>query len=114
MRGEKSELQIPENWKDLARLAVEFTHQVWTDESEVLFPRPLNNVYWTIRFGRFALSRDGSWVYWERLSADEKKDLVRNQRFETIEDAISVATKVFGQIPEDGLYQLSIYGKERI
>jgi hypothetical protein len=104
---------IPTDWKDLARVAIEFTHKLWRkDECEYLFPQPLNNVYWTIRLGRFALCRDGSWAYWEYLRTNTKEDLdyVRQQRFETIEEAIAVVTQVFGQTPEDGLYQLSIYG----
>lgn len=102
------------DWGDFARIAVEFTHQRWTSECENLFPCPLNNNYWTVRLGRLALCRDGTWAFWDRLRSlgndEESVNFVRNQRFETIEEAIVVATKVFGQTPEDGLYQQSLYG----
>lgn len=92
-------------WKKLALLAVEFDRQLWTIEHKELFPCPPNKIYWTIRLGQLALKRDGNWDWYERIRWDSGKRVVnrvRKQRFETLEDAIDVAKKVFGEIPPHG------------
>lgn len=108
---------FPDNasWLRLARLAVEFTYQLWTPECEDLFPRPKGKRMWTVRLGRLALCRDGTWAYWDRLRGNGKKELafIRRQRFELLEDAIAIATKVFGKTPEHAIFQRDLMGSQR-
>jgi len=114
---EESTPDIPDNanWETLARLAVEFTYERWTSEHTDLFLQPKDKRYWTVRLGRLALCRDGTWAYWERLRGDSKKEVafVRRQRFESLEDAITIATKVFGKTPEHALFQRDLLSSLR-
>lgn len=87
------------------RKAVEFTYQLWTPEQAELIPRSAlsSKVYWTVRLGRLALTVDGGWAYWAQATRlGEKKFLkfIRQQRFVDFEEAVRVATEVFGQEPE--------------
>lgn len=99
-RSQKGQI---ENALHLARLAVEFSYQVWYAEHAELFPRPASGVYWTVRLGRLALQRNGTWAYHSFLGRDAEKesvDLVRAQRFETFDEAVRAATAMFKQEPE--------------
>jgi hypothetical protein len=103
---------LPKGYAGIARLAVEFDCQVWREEHEDLFQKPLAGYYWTVRLGRLALCKDGTWTFFTRLRDEHGKRIiahVRKQRFETLEEAIEIATKVFGKTPEDGVYKRSLY-----
>lgn len=96
------------NLSELARVAVEFEYQPRLRESEKLLGGdPPSRVYWTVRLGRMALRRDGEWAYHCRASSAETAEdrrFVQMQRFVDFEEAVRVATKVFGKEPEHAIW----------
>jgi hypothetical protein len=102
--------EIPTSFDGLALVAVEFDAQPYRHEG--LFDKPADGVVWTVKLGRLALCRDGTWAYWRRLRDDPSKsaeDEVRDQRFEHFEEAVRVATAALGAEPPHAQYMRTIY-----
>ena len=90
----------------LARAAVEFEYQLRLERCADLFypDDPPSRFYWTVRLGRLALRRDGSWSYHARATSDSARDaesleFLRAQRFVRLEDAVAAATRALGGEP---------------
>lgn len=100
----------------LARIAVEFDHQVRLRECEALLKGdPPSRIYWTVKLGRLALRRDGQWAYLsnaKHAESDEDLRFVQMQRFVDFEEAVRVATAYFGQEPEHAIWMRDLL-KER-
>jgi len=93
---------------DAARIAVEFEFHLRSLESEeFLRGDPPSRVYWIVKLGRLALRRDGTWDYLgSARHCRRQKDFeaIRAQRFVNFEEAVRVATSVFGAEPEHAAY----------
>jgi len=93
---------------DAARIAVEFEFHLRSPESEeFLRGDPPSRVYWIVKLGRLALRRDGTWDYLgSARHCRRQKDFeaIRAQRFVNFEEAVRVATSVFGAEPEHAAY----------
>lgn len=64
---------------------------------------PPSRFYWVVKLGRMVLQRDGLWAYhagakYAETESDRRQ--VQMQRFVTFDEAVRVATKVFGKEPE--------------
>lgn len=98
---------------ELARVAVEFDHQVRLRESEAFLKGdPPSRIYWTVKLGRLALRRDGSWAYLTNAKHAENAEdrcFVQMQRFVDFEEAVRVATKFFGKEPEHAGWMRALF-----
>ena len=92
----------------LARIAVEFEYHLRDRDSEdFLHGDSPSRVYWIVKLGRIAMRRDGRWAYLEdarHCSTKRQFGKIREQRFVSFNEAVRVATSVFGAEPEHAAY----------
>ena len=88
----------------LARIALDFeVHLRTSDVEDYLRGDPPSNFYWIVRLGRLTLRRDGGWDYAanaRRYQANKDFEALRAHFFVSFEEAVRVATSVFGLEPE--------------
>ena len=89
---------------EIARISLEFDYATRLRFHDCIFVGdPPSKGYWTVKLGRMALQRDGKWAYHASAShAETESDRrqVQMQRFVTFDEAVRVATRVFGKEPE--------------
>jgi hypothetical protein len=89
---------------EIARIGLEFEYEIRVRELNCIFVGdPPSRFYWIVKLGRMVLQRDGLWAYYASAShAETESDRrqIQMQRFVTFDEAVRVATKVFGKEPE--------------
>ena len=89
---------------EVARLGLEFEYEMRVRELDCIFVGdPPSRFYWVVKLGRMVLQRDGLWAYhagakYAETESDRRQ--VQMQRFVTFDEAVRVATRVFGKEPE--------------
>ena len=89
---------------EIARISLEFDYATRLRFHDCIFVGdPPSKGYWTVKLGRMALQRDGKWAYHAsagQAETESDRRQVQMQRFVTFDEAVRVATKVFGKEPE--------------
>ena len=89
---------------EIARISLEFEYEMRVQSLDGIFVGdPPSRFYWVVKLGRMVLQRDGLWAYhagakYAETESDRRQ--VQMQRFVTFDEAVRVATKVFGKEPE--------------
>ena len=89
---------------EIARISLEFEYEMRVQSLDGIFVGdPPSRFYWVVKLGRMVLQRDGKWAYHTsagQAETESDRRQVQMQRFVTFDEAVRVATEVFGKEPE--------------